>query len=255
MPKADQKVAIRGDKIEIIRSSYKKIAFATYDKELFDKISSVTWTLTKDSGGKEYIVSKKYGSLHRLVVAHFYGEDYVTEAYKQGYVIDHMDNNGYECTYENLVTIPRKENVAKGQTYDIERKESIRKFAINITRDFNTKEFQISVIFNKHIDIVENDIVTPLSVIYFKYGTDYKTTFIDARSIINDLNSGGKLNLGHLRCDKYSYKKAEIVFASKEDIESGMYIKDGKMYIIQGSPSTIMLKTNHNKGLHEIEDI
>jgi len=248
--KDDQKVTHDNNKITISRPSYKTLAFVTYDEDLYRKISSVTWTVKRSESGKEYLTSSKYGLLHQLVISYFYGEDVLKEAYKNQLVIDHLDNNGYECVYENLALIPRKENSAKGLTYDIERKEAMDKYAINITRDMDTKEFQISVIFNKEANLNMNNEEIPLHILYFRYGNDFKTAFIDARSILNDLDSNGRVNLANLRYKDFDYKKTERIFATPEQIKAGFFIKDGEIYGVQGSPHFRQIKANHNENLH-----
>lgn len=250
MPKEDQKVTHDNNKITIYRPSFKSLSFATYDEDLFKKISSVTWSVTRSESGKEYLTSSRYGLLHQLVFSHFYGEDVLQEAYRNNYVIDHLDNNGYECVYENLALIPRKENSAKGLTYDIERKEAIDKYSINITRDMDTGEFQVSVIFNQGANLFLNNEEIPVYILYFRYGIDFKTAFIDARSILNDLNNTGRINLVNLRNIDFDYRRAKKIVATREEIEAGFTMIDGELAIIQGSPKCRVIKTVHNKELH-----
>lgn len=251
MPAKDQRVTHDGKTITISRPTFKCLAFVTYTEDLYNMVVSTTWTRVTSDTGKEYLKSVKYGFLHQLVINYFYGVDVLNEAYKNNYVIDHLDNNGYECTYENLTLIPKNENSAKGLTYDIERAESIHKYAINITKDFDTGEFQISVAFNQRANIKIEDEIVPLATLYLRYGTDYKTAFIDARSILNDLNNNGSLNISNLHHNGLDYKKAEVVFATHEQIASGLVIKDGQIYGIQGSQHIFRIKPNHNKELHK----
>ncbi|QIB25882.1 HNH endonuclease [Caloranaerobacter azorensis] len=251
MPAKDQKVTHDNDKITIYRPSFKSLAFATYNEDLFRKISSVTWYVVRSNSGKEYLKSDKYGLLHQLVFRHFYGEDVLNKAYENGYVIDHLDNDGYMCVYENLALIPKKENSAKGFTYDIEREEAIDNFSINITRDMKTKEFQISIAFNKPANLVLDNKIIPLSTLYLRYGTDFKTVFLDARSIINDLNTVGKINFANLRNTGYDYRKAEIIFSNYKEVETGIIVRNGKIYFVQDSPKIKLIKPAHNKELHK----
>lgn len=251
MPVKDQKITHDSKKMTINRPTFRCLASVTYTEDLYNMVASTTWTKVTSETGKEYLKSAKYGLLHQLVMNYFYGEDVLKEAYKKGYVIDHLDNNGYECTYENLTLIPKKENSAKGLTYDIERAESMRKFAINITKDFDTREFQISLVFNQPAKIKIEDEEVPLIRLYLRYGTDYKTAFIDARSILNDLNEKSSLDFANLRHKGLDYKKAEVIFATHEEIESGYVIRDGQLCFIQGSQHTFMIKPNHNKELHK----
>ena len=104
----DQKVTHDEERITIGRPTFKCIAFVTYSEELFKQISSVTWFVVRSKTGKEYLKSGRYGLLHQLVINYFYGADVLKEAYANDYVIDHLDNNGYDCTYENLAFKERK---------------------------------------------------------------------------------------------------------------------------------------------------
>lgn len=252
MPKKDQKVTHDGEVITISRPQFKHLVFATYTEELFNQISSVTWFIAKSKNGKEYVKSSKYGYLHHLVVKHFYGNDVFNDAIKSNMVIDHLDNNGYENTYENLAIIPRNENSAKGLTFDIERNEAKRKFVINITKDMETEEFQISVIFNIPYNLIssEKNYSIPLHVLYFRYGTDYKTAFMDARSILNDLNMNGIIDFSKFRYKDFTYREAKVVHVKPEELNNGTFIIDGHVYLVQGSPHIILTKVRHNKELH-----
>lgn len=251
MPRTDQKVTHDGKTITIYRPSFKHLASVTYTEDLYNILNSTTWTIVTSKTGKDYLKSKKYGLLHQLVVSYFYGRDVLKEAYNNGYVIDHLDNNGYNCTFENLTLIPKKENSAKGLTYDIERIESIRNFAINISKDFDTEEYQISVAFNQPANIRIDNTEWALLTLYLRYGTKYKTAFIDARSILNDLNDKGTLNIETLRHNGFYYDKPEIILATHEEIVSGFIFREGQIYGVQGSPHSYIVKPNHNKELHK----
>lgn len=115
----------------------------------------------------------------------------------------------------------------------------------------NTQEFQISIYFNKPRDIVIKNERIPLVTLYLRYGTDYKTAFIYARSILNDLNTGSILSFSNLRHKGFDYRKAELIFAKNEEIEAGFLVRDGQLYMIQGSPKTKLIKGKHNKDLHK----
>lgn len=64
-----------------------------------------------------------------------------------GYMVDHMDNNGYNCCVENLFFLLENENKAKGFALDQYSKEKTH-IALTLCRDFETKHFQITIVFN-----------------------------------------------------------------------------------------------------------
>lgn len=247
----DQKVTHDINKIMIYRPCFKTTAFTTYDEELFKKICSVTWSVLRSKTGKEYISSSKYGSLHQLVIKNFYGEDVLVEAYENNLVIDHLDNNGYDCSYENLALIPRKQNCAKGLTYDIERREAINKFVIDISKDMDSKEFQISLAFNQPFYLTRNGEEIYIQNLYLRYGIDFKTAFIDAQSILNDLDSSDSVNFKNLRYSDMCYVKAKQIKYTPDILDKPLIVKDNEIYFVQGSPKVKIIKTTHNKEIHK----
>lgn len=252
MTKKDQKVCICNNKIRISRDSFTREAVTTYDEELLKKIESVTWTVKKSKTGKEYLCCNKYGTLHKLVISHFYGEEVIKNAYEKDFVIDHLDNDGYDCTLNNLVIIHRFENSAKGLSYDIKRKECSDIFSINITRDILTKEFQIAIVFNKHGTLIRDNKLFSLGSIHFRYEEDFNTAFLDAQYIISELNGNKDLNVKNLRCHpEFKLNLTNQEYVTKEEYNSGFCIRNGDQYFIQGNPYVKILKTNHDEDLHK----
>ena len=48
----------------------------------------------------------------------WYGDDEYEKMKSDGYVVDHMDNDGYNCCIDNLCSLIDDENKAKGMTVD-----------------------------------------------------------------------------------------------------------------------------------------
>lgn len=247
MPAKDQEITIVNDNIHILRKKFNKLAFTSYMPELYESLKETTWTPTNDG----YMVSKKFGSLHRYVMSLKYGNDVIDEAYANQFVIDHINNDGFDCSYTNLEIIPRKLNAAKGLTYDEERKKSQYRFALNFSKDEETNEFQISIGFNKVHDVIVEDKKIPVAAIYMRYGKDYKTTFIDAQSILNDLIEKERLEFRNLRASTIFVERAIQVFVTKDEAESGFVIRDEKLYFVQGSKHSIINQLGHKKEVHQ----
>jgi hypothetical protein len=188
--------------------------------------------------------------LHQLVIKHFYGEEVLIEAYNINFIIEHIDNNGYVCTYENLALASKPLNTAKGFTYDKDRVAYIDRFSINFTKDRATEEYQISIAFNIAANYVINDKIIPIHVLYLKYGSDYKTTFLDAQSILNDLATSKHLSLANTRASKVCYRPVEIIRLSEEELKRGIINRDGVIMFIQDHPNVQLIKPAHSKELH-----
>lgn len=246
MPVRDQKVEIVGDSIHILRKQFNVMAFATYKQELYEKIRLYTWTPA--SG---YIKSSKLKmSLHKFLMVEKYGEEVIQEAYANDFVIDHINNDGMDCRYTNLALIPSRLNVAKGQTYDIDRLENQHNFAINFSRDEESSEYQISVAFNKHCNFQRGDEVIPITGMYLRYGQDYKTTFLDAQIIVNDLLSGGTIEIPKLHTSKVLLNKAILLRLTEEEMKGDFVMRDGQVFMIQGRESSFTTQLAHNSELH-----
>ena len=246
MPAKDQEIKADGERITILRKKFNVLAFTSFSEEILETLNQTTWT---PSDG--YMRSQKFGSLHKHVMVLKYGEDVIREAYDNDFVIDHINNNGFDCMYTNLEIIPRKLNAAKGLTYDEERENHIDFFALNFSKDEDTGEFQIGIGFNKPVDITMNGQTYPVGSIYLKYGQDYKTTFLEAHSILNELSNTKGIKLSNLRAERILFRPVDVVkLREGESLESGFIIRDGQVYLLQGSTHTRIVQVAHNKDLH-----
>lgn len=250
MPVKDQNISIINDNIHIYREKYGRIAFTSYTPELYESLKQTTWSPTADG----YMTSKMFGTLHKHVMSLKYGKDVIEEAYKKDFVIDHINNNGFDCLYSNLEIIPRKLNAAKGLTYDKEREKHQFLFALNFSKDPITEEFQISIGFNKPYNAITQNGVVPIASMYLRYGKDYKTTFLDAQNILNDLVENRRIEISKIRATNILIDKAIIIKASPEELEMGYVIRDGQMYVIQGSEQTTLTQLSHKAELHKGEE-
>jgi hypothetical protein len=86
---------------------------------------------------------------------------------------------------------------------------------------------------------------------YFKYGQDYKTTFLEAHSILNELSNTKSLKLSNSRAERILIKPAKITRLKEgEKLENGFIIRDGQIYLIQGGNHARIVQVAHNKDLH-----
>lgn len=105
---------ISGDMITISHPDWDFIATATIQDDYAEKFQSVTW-----SKKGEYLYNEKLGGyLHIYIMKKWYGEETYEQMSADGYVVDHMDNNGRNCCIDNLFFLLENENKAKGFTVD-----------------------------------------------------------------------------------------------------------------------------------------
>ena len=81
-----------------------RLGMTEYNKGLWELIDSTKW---HPSGN--YIRSSKLGYLHRVVMSYWYGEDAITEAKEKDFIVEHLDNNGVNCSLKIYALLINRE--------------------------------------------------------------------------------------------------------------------------------------------------
>lgn len=177
------KFEIYGDKILISHPNWDFIASATIRDDYAEELQSVTWTKVG-----EYLYSNKLEKyLHIYIMRKWYGDDTYEEMKDNGYVVDHMDNNGHNCCVDNLCFLIEDENKAKGMTLD-KRSADKSHIALSMFKDFETQLFQITVVFNYPAKLILSNLERPavVELAFFLYDCEYEMVINDARAIMYD---------------------------------------------------------------------
>lgn len=201
------------------------LGFADYTDELWEIINSTKWRI------KEKYIYAGNKSLHRTVMDYWYGKECCEEMSKNEFVIDHIDNNGFNCLYENLAFLSRSKNWHyKGNYYDKERIETIPIAAVNIMKKMGGDKFQITIGFN--VPLV-NSQGQQFSAAFFVYDTnDYDLVLSDALTLIESAKKG-EIDFRHLRFDRYKLEPFYMVKINGPSLPSGSIIDvDGKILIV-----------------------
>ena len=177
------KFDVRGDRVYITHEKWDFIATASLKDEYAEEIMSVTWTKNG-----EYLYSSKLSTyLHIYIMKKWYGEEKYEQMKAEGYVVDHMDNDGYNCCINNLCFLIEDENKAKGMTVDKMSREKSH-IALTLYKDFDTELIQIAVVFNypaiAKIEGLEKPAVIELA--HLLYDAEYEMVLNDARTILYD---------------------------------------------------------------------
>lgn len=220
--------SVHGDDIYISKDGWDKIAFTTYREDYYDELTSVTWTKNG-----EYLYSsklKKY--LHRYIMEKWYGKEMVEYMDTNGFVVDHMNNTGFDCRISNLEFLPNNDNKAKGLTVDKQIELIRNKAAISIFKDFSTGLYQLTLGFNIDVREVKDGLLYPLAAAKLLYDGDYREVVSDVWKIILDFNLKGEINTSKL-CfiDK---KLIYSVFLNVKEHEKNIPIitRNGQSYIV-----------------------
>ena len=225
------KVYREGDYINIVNPRWKKIAFTNYSKELFDKISAVSWSKDHD-----YLRSKEYRkSLHQIVMIHWYGEAKFNEAKKQKFVIDHHNNNGFDCRIENLTFVSSSINKAKGFTYDKDRVSKFKYVAVNFKKNFHSKKYEVRLTFNAPTKYcLPNGNIVDLAALNLLYEDNFEQVLLDCQNIL--LSKPGE----NFRLNKLSYiglptfEEAQKIILNEDEKDHPIIVRNGQICIVQG---------------------
>lgn len=238
------KFEVHGETIHISRDEWSKLACTTYREDYYDELKSVTW-----GESKGYLKSQKLGYLHRYIVSKWYGQELLDEMTKAGWVVDHMNNNGFDCEISNLYFLSSDENKAKGFTVD-KKSEALRsRIALNMFKDFTTGLFQITIFFNDEMYFVNSITGESFQVSSLKllYNADYTLVINDARTILLNYEQNKKFELGKLHFIDYKIEKALLIRLKDEDRNKAIIEIDGEHYILINE-RTRMHKINYDKG-------
>ncbi|MDQ0415672.1 hypothetical protein [Mesobacillus stamsii] len=233
--------------------------YTDYTHELWKKISSVNWYVSQadiDKGNKTYIYTGSskfdgYKKLHQVVMIHWYGIEKFTEAYENDFIVEHHDNDAFNCLIENLSFAPNSVNLAKAHTYDKERKEALPLVAINFFKDFTTQKYQITLGFNKDFKIrMKDGTEKGVTVIRLVYNDDFRIVFQDASNLLYNLTKYLKFDLSKLQhIDMEITESKYIFFSNGEEIPAGIEV-DGKFVMVL-SDHTRLVSVSPNKNLYK----
>ncbi|MCY9308687.1 HNH endonuclease [Bacillus inaquosorum] len=253
----NDKIYFKTDKPEV-----NALGITDYTDEVWSKIKTIKWNIKFGYYNKKkklkkhpYIYGRFNGkpvALHRFVMEHWYGSDVVKRAKQDDYVVDHLNNNGLDCQISNLCFIPRILNTSKGNDYDIRRKDVRPRLAINITKDFDTQLFQITMAFNKSpATFYSHGKRIPVSKMYFLYDR-FRRALIDANSIIDDVVEDNIVNIQKLNHIDFDYETIKYLYIPPDQAESEFMIgQDGELYMNIDKSKALIRQVSPSQNLYD----
>ena len=154
MPSKVMEINKIGSIFELKRDQWRgHIARISADVALLDEVKKYTWTYSE--GTHPYLRSSAIGaSLHEFVLFHKYGKEHVKQMQAAGNIIEHLDNDGLNCTYENLHILSEDLNKAKAFTIDKMSKEELDEipaFVLDVYFSHEAGLFQLQIFFNDDV--------------------------------------------------------------------------------------------------------
>lgn len=220
------------DEVEIFRDEWDRVAFTAYREDYHEELTSATWTESKG-----YLVNGKLGALHRYIMEKWYGEELLAEMTNWGWVVDHMNNDGFDCRISNLEFLSTRHNVAKGQTVDVEAQAMKMHLALSIFKDFSTGLYQTHVACNDPIMLYTPATGTtrPLARLLLLYDCDYRIVINDARDILLNYDLNKRFELKSLHCVDMKAEFFEMIVPKEDEVGSPFVERDGNLYACIGN--------------------
>lgn len=229
------KITTIGTQIMLEREQWRgKAAYISNYPGLIDEVKKNTWTFTGDS--HPYLNCSKLGvTLHKFVLQFLYGKEKLDEMLNRSNIIEHLDNNGLNCTYENLHILSDNNNKAKA--FSIDKKNAALNagelviapaLITDVYYSHKKKFYQLQVFFNKNM-VFNNKTKNFVEEFAFQYN-DFDSLFIDWLYCFECIKKE-EFNYYKFHAVK-AYEKDIITFELNENEKDATFIyRDGKYFL------------------------
>jgi hypothetical protein len=234
-------LSVYNDTISINIKGMNKLAFVNYTDELFEIIKTARFRVPDTSEKVDkYPYSNEYKkTLHQIVFDYYFGEDFRKKIYDLGYIIEHLDNDGFNCNISNLFILKKVKNTYKGWNFDKKVKEALPTIALKIYHILSNRTFQITIAFNKSFVNVKSG--KAVSTIRLLYDYNYEIVLQDAEQILESIIETGNVNF-KMWAELYRFKDMKITYfpdieLTEEEKKQGygtLIERNGKFYLIVG---------------------
>lgn len=259
MPKP-MDIEINGDTITLKREQWKgNVAYISNYPGLLDEVKKYTWTYTK--GDHPYLnCSKLKISLHKFVLQILYGAEKLNEMLDKSNIIEHLDNNGLNCVYENLHILSSDMN--KSKAFSIDKKQAalekgevvdIPALITDVYYSHKNHYFQLQVFFNK--DLVFNKKTNRYVESFFFIYNDFDTLFIDWLYCFNCIKNE-EFDVYKTHSVKCLSRDVPLIELREDEKDSVIIERDGKHYIvIRTDPENGPIAFMNHISYENLEDI
>lgn len=226
-------VNILGEYIELKRDQWRgHSARITNDPELLEKVKKYTWTY--NDGKHPYLRNGVLGmSLHEFVLSHVYGHEYVKNMIQAGNIIEHLDNDGLNCSYDNLHIISEDWNKTKAFSIDKKSKEiedvfEMRAYATDVYYCHKEKYFQLQVAMNDDIYInAKNNQAAEMFICIYN---EFEDLYLDWLYLLNKIQTR-KFDFTRFHAAKIYAQERPYITINPDERNNPVIIRDGVAYL------------------------
>lgn len=230
MPARKPKIERIGNMILLKRDQWKDHTTTISDYPgLLDEVMKYTWTYYESD--HPYLKCGKLNtSLHKFVLAFLYGADQLNHMLNNDNIIEHLDNDGLNCAYDNLHIISADYNKAKAFTIDKERalKPDIPSFITDVYYSHEKHYYQMQVFFNRDVFYNQSN-GQPIEELFFQYN-DFRSLYIDWVYIYG-CRQQGAFDLSTFHMSRLYAKNRPIIYLTEDEQDHVFIQRDGQWFL------------------------
>ena len=174
--------------------------------------------------------------MHKFVLQFLYGKEKLDEMIGKSNIIEHLDNNGLNCTYENLHVLSEDMNKTKAFSIDkmsaaVEAGEitSIPALITDVYYSHEKKYFQLQVFFNKNI--VFNKSTNSIVESFILQYSNFENLFIDWLYCFECIKNE-EFDISKNHAVRVYETEAPLIELKEEEKNATMVERNGKYYLI-----------------------
>lgn len=239
-------ISHKDDLIQFINRDYGIMGFTDFTPIVWNELSKLNWYVDEKkflNQEKTYIYTGsnrfgKYKDLHQIVMILWYGMEELQTVYEKNYIVEHHNNEAFDCRIRNLSFASNDLNLTKAHSFDKNQPKLKLKASVIFFKDFGTKQYQIVVTFTELaiLKITEENSIA-IDVLNILYDDNFRIVYTDANRIVDELLEIGKINFKVLSCKEFTYRES-IFFVPKENEKiTGLQLitdDNGQSYILVG---------------------
>ena len=230
MPVRKPKTERIGNMILLKRDQWKDHTATISDYPgLLDEVMKYTWTYYESD--HPYLKCGKLNtSLHKFVLAFLYGADQLNHMLNNDNIIEHLDNDGLNCAYDNLHIISADYNKAKAFTIDKERalEPDIPSFITDVYYSHEKHYYQMQVFFNRDVFYNQSN-GQPIEELFFQYN-DFRSLYIDWVYIYG-CRQQGAFDLSTFHMSRLYAKNRPIIYLTEDEQDHVFSQRDGQWFL------------------------
>ncbi|TKI93612.1 hypothetical protein FC702_33330 [Bacillus cereus] len=152
----------------------------------------------------------------------WYGDNAIETAYAKKYIIEHHNNDAFDCKIQNLSFASNDLNLTKAHSFDKNQPKLIQKAAVNFYKDFKTQKYQITIICTDDFMVIQDGKIIQIERCYLTYEDNFRIVYTDANRIVDDFLEVGSVNFRLLSFKGFSYKEAEFFVPENGQVVEGI---------------------------------